>query len=68
MKTHTIYYVTDGRYNYRQAYSEKEAYEMIAELEKSDREAKEFWLNRLGYIPQDVDIPNGYYVTTNRHN
>lgn len=62
------FYVTDGRYNYFQTYDEDEAYRKIDELQKSDRECYERWIRRCGYIPADVDIPNGYYVTTNRYN
>ena len=62
-----IYYVTDGRYNYAECISEKDANEEIARLTVNDERARKMWMNKLGYIPSDVDIPQGYYVTTNQY-
>lgn len=66
MKRREKWYVTDGRYNYAECYSLEEADNKIKELVESDKECREFWMNRLGRIPDDVDIPDGYFVTQNR--
>lgn len=62
-----LWYVTDGRYNYAECYSLEEANSHIKELIKHDNESRDFWMNKLGRIPDDVDIPDGYYVTQNRY-
>ena len=62
------WYVTDGRYNYAECYSLEEANSRIKDMIKHDNESRDFWMNKLGRIPDDVDIPDGYYVTQNRYN
>lgn len=62
------WYVTDGRYNYAECYSLEEANSHIKEMIKHDNESRDFWMNKLGRIPDNVDIPDGYYVTQNRYN
>lgn len=62
------WYVTDGCYNYAECYSLEEANSHIKDLIKHDNESRDFWMNKLGRIPDDVDIPDGYYVTQNRYN
>ena len=62
------WYVTDGRYNYAECYSLEEANSYMKDLIKHDNESRDFWMNKLGKIPEDVDIPDGYYITQNRYN
>ena len=64
----TTFYVTDGRYNYFQTHDEREANEWIVNEEKKVRELERFYMDKYGYIPENVDIPKGYYLTTNRFN
>lgn len=60
------WYVTDGRYNYAECISLEEANKHIEELIENDKKCREFWMNKLGRIPDDVDIPDGYYATQNQ--
>lgn len=59
------YYVVTMTEIYGHFESEQDAINYIAELEESDRKARDFYLKKYGYIPSDVDIPNGYYITQN---
>ena len=60
-----MYYVVTHTEVYAECLTEQEAMEHIAELERKDDEARRMWIARLGYVPSDVDIPEGYYITKN---
>lgn len=68
MKSREKWYVTDGSYNYSECLSLEEANNKIKELVENDKECREFWIKKIGKIPDDVYIPRGYYATQNRFN
>lgn len=65
MKKGEFFYVVTDSEIYAQCVSEEEAMEHIAELERKDNEARKMWMDKMGYVPSDVDIPDGYYITQN---
>lgn len=64
-----MFYVTDGIYNYYESKSYAECLAKAEDLTAHDRELKAFYMDKYGYIPEGVDIhPEGYLVSSNRHN
>lgn len=61
-----IWFVTDGRFNYAECNSLEEANKHIEELVANDKRIYKMWMDKCGYIPENVDIPSGYYATQQR--
>lgn len=65
----TKYYITAGNFNYYEADTLEEAKAKAKQMQLDDVNLQAFYLKKYGYIPENVDIhPEGYFITTNRHN